>query len=1112
MASGDAHSAWLNHVECCRVTQEPLSSVAPTVDRPARDASLRQFWSDGASPGSSDGDPGYSPGRIEPRSERTERNGRGSPAAGSTRTQAAVRSSMLRRRALEDRLDGAFAKRLTTVVAGAGFGKSTLLAAWADELESAWYSITAKDTALPWLERGVARAIATRVPDATPVADTAFALGAAIQDELLHADAFAALLCETLGGALTHDLVLVLDDVHELTPSPAAVRLVESLCRQAAPALHAELASSLHELTGGRPALVRLALEALSVVEADDRVATLEGLRRPGGSVFAYLAEEIFANEPAAVRELVRTVALLEFFTPGMCEALGLDGAAETVDDLARRGLFVERREIGYVLHSLAREFALRAWPFESGEAADVRRRAARWLESNGYVEHALRPLAAARDTRELRRMLAERGAALVAAGATTSVVAAAELVREDFRDATIDALAGEAYTVKGDHERALVCFARAAGTDALIPPALAWRMVQAHSLRDELDEALAVHGRGEPGSADTADEALLLAWTASVQRRRGEFETARELAARALAAANASGDDRAIAAAHTAAALVAPADRDAGGRDGHLTQALDAAERAHDVLQVIRIRNNRASNQLEEGRYESAIDELDATIDLAELVGFVGLLALALMNRGLARWCLGRLDEAGADYEAAAVHYRKAGSREISYAIIGQGDVYRERGNLAMARACYEEGLTLAERSGDLQGLVPALYQLAKVLVDEQPERATRAAERAVAYGWPDPAWALNAAGWVALAHGDRERAAATAAQAPAAAHEERDRFGLAESLELEGAATDGPTRAQTLYEEALSTWRALGNPIHEAAVELALAGVAPGPATAAARERAERKLRTLGVRVSSTGPAGLLRHVADAPAIPVRIEALGGFSVQRAGRPIRLEEWRSRKARDLLKILVARRRRPAPREFLMEALWPDDDATKLGNRLSVALSTLRAVLDPEKRFDADHFLRADKNAVLLENVATDVETFLEEAAAGLSLRERGRANDATERLEHAEAIYAGDFLEEDPYEDWAVALREEARTAYVRVTRALAEDTAAAGDDAGAAAYLLRILARDAYDEQAHLDLVGVLASGRRHGEARRAYRMYAERMAEIGVEPGTFPALTA
>src|SRR5918995_3662096 len=712
---------------------------------------------------------------------------------------------MLRRRALEDRLDGAFAKRLTTVVAGAGFGKSTLLVAWADDLECAWYSVTPKDTALPGLERGIARAVATRVPEPALAVEAADAVGGAFQDELLHADSFVALLCEALAGSLTHDLVLVLDDVHELTPSRAAVGLIESLCRQAPTTLHVvlasrstppfaierlraqgevlevssaelafteqevdrlltaaigrgdpRLASVLHELTGGWPALVRLTLEALGTASLADRASTLDALRQPGGAVFAYLAEEVFEHEPAVVRELVRIVALLESFIPELCEELGINGAAETIDDLARRGLFVERHQEGYTLHSLARGFALRAWPLTSGETAAVRRRAARWLESHGRVEQALRMLAAVGDDRELRRLLTERGAALVAAGAITSVVAAAELIPDDRRNATIDEIAGEAYTVRGDHDRALECFKRAAGMNAPISSALAWRMVQAHSLRDELDEAVAAYGRAEVGSVDRADEARLLAWTASVQRRRGALDTAQKLAARALDAANASGDDPALAAAHTAAALVAPSDRDAGGREVHLAQALEAAERAQDVLQVIRIRINRASNQLEEGRYESAIEELGRAIDLAELIGFVGLLALALMNRGLARWCLGRLDEAGADYEAAAAHYRRAGSREISYAIIGQGDVYRERGNLSMARACYEEGLTLAERSGDLQALVPALYQLAKVLVDEEPERAARAAERAVAYGWPDPAWALNAAGWVALVRGD--------------------------------------------------------------------------------------------------------------------------------------------------------------------------------------------------------------------------------------------------------------------------------------------------------------------------------------------------------------------
>jgi len=712
----------------------------------------------------------------------------------------------------------------------------------------------------------------------------------------------------------------------------------------------------------------------------------------------------------------------------------------------------------------------------------------------------------------ELARVLRERGAALVAAGATTAVVAAADLLSDDLRDASIDQLAGEAYAVKADHDRALACFERAAGASVRLTAALAWRMVQAHSLRDELDEALAAYARADVSVAGTADEPLLLAWAASVQRRRGALDDARQLAERSLAAASACADDRALAAAHVAAALVAPPDRDAGGREVHLAQALEAAERANDVLQVIRIRNNRASNQLEEGRYEGAIEELGRAIDLAELVGYVGMLALALMNRGLARWCLGRLDEAGADYEAAVVHYRTAGSREISYAIIGQGDVYRERGNVSMARACYEEGLSLAERSGDLQALVPALYQLAKVVVDDEPERATRLAERAVAYGWPDSAWALNAAGWVALARGDRERAAGAADRAGAAARAERDRFGLAESLELKAAATHDRVAAAPLFEEALVTWRELGNPIHEAAVELALAAVAPGAATAATRERSARKLQALGIRLSPTGPAGLLRHIAEAPTLPVRVETLGAFRVQRAGKPIPLAEWRSRKARDLLKILVARRGRPAPRDVLMEALWPDEDPTKLGNRLSVAMSILRAVLDPDRSFEPEHFVRADKEAVRLENVATDVETFLAEAKTGLLLRADGRRAEATARLEYAEAIYAGDFLEEDRYEDWAVALREEARTAYVRVARALAEDAAASGDHAGATAYLLRILERDAYDEEAHLELIAALIAGGRHGESRRAYRMYAERMAEIGLEPAIFSAATS
>jgi DNA-binding SARP family transcriptional activator len=105
--------------------------------------------------------------------------------------------------------------------------------------------------------------------------------------------------------------------------------------------------------------------------------------------------------------------------------------------------------------------------------------------------------------------------------------------------------------------------------------------------------------------------------------------------------------------------------------------------------------------------------------------------------------------------------------------------------------------------------------------------------------------------------------------------------------------------------------------------------------------------------------------------------------------------------------------------------------------------------------------------------------------------------------RLVAAEAAYAGDFLPEDPFDDWAIPLREEARNAYVAVARALAEDSGRRGDHDAAARLLLRILERDAFDERAHLGLVSALVAAGRHGEARRAYRSYVARMEELAIE---------
>ena len=57
----------------------------------------------------------------------------------------------------------------------------------------------------------------------------------------------------------------------------------------------------------------------------------------------------------------------------------------------------------------------------------------------------------------------------------------------------------------------------------------------------------------------------------------------------------------------------------------------------------------------------------------------------------------------------------------------------------------------------------------------------------------------------------------------------------------------------------------------------------------------------------------------------------------------------------------------------------------------------------------------------------------------------------------------------------------------------------------------YWLRILDVDPYDEDAHLGLISSLLAQRRHGEARRAYRHYSAKMAELELEPAPFPTIS-
>jgi DNA-binding SARP family transcriptional activator len=627
------------------------------------------------------------------------------------------------------------------------------------------------------------------------------------------------------------------------------------------------------------------------------------------------------------------------------------------------------------------------------------------------------------------------------------------------------------------------------------------------------------VYTRALVDGREPREEGQLFAWQATAHWMRGEKDACRDLAARAFELATSAGDHQALAAAHTALALVAAMEGDLRGDLDNYLKALHHAEQAGDLLQIIRVRANLGSRLGREAKYREAIAELDEVVRLADLAGFADYRAVGLANRGEARHQLGQLEEAIVDCTAAAEGWRQMGSMRESLALADLGNIYRERGDLTMARGFYEHAVALTERFGEVQGLVVALAGLARTLAREDPDEAERLATRAMSIG-PGirRVEALLAAGWVALSRGDRTQASAVAAEAAATARDRRDRAALAEAVELGVLSSPDPAAEAGRLEEAVAIWREIGNPLGEARSTVVAGFLLDTPGARALARRAEQRLRVLGVHAQAERAAGPLASVVGDHGTQLKIRTLGPFEVVRDGEPVGPSAWQSRKARDLLKILVATHGRPVTREALMDVLWPEDEPDKLSNRLSVALATVRSVLDPERRLPSHHFVVADAVAVRLNlgHLQVDVERFLADAAAGLRLLREGHIEEGTDLLVEADAAYAGDFLEEDVYEDWAISRREEARAAYVGVARTLAHEAIRGGDHDGAVRYYLRLLERDPFDEDAHLGLVATLDGAGRHGEARRRYRAYVSRMEEIEVEaapfPGGGPGLTA
>jgi LuxR family transcriptional regulator, maltose regulon positive regulatory protein len=384
-----------------------------------------------------------------------------------------LNAAAIRRRRLLVRLDEGLAsgRRLTLVEAPAGYGKSTLLTTWLRDGDHrfAWISLDEGDNDPVRLTACLIAALRRTAGDhLCEATESLIRLPRGVSPETLAAYLISDL--ESLG----EPVVLVLDDYHLIVAEPVH-RLVQALLDGRPPLVHLVIASradpplsvarwrargevtevrtselrftsdesgeflrqtmrldlppeavtALESRTEGWAAglqLAGLSLQGRDLASARAFVAQFRGSHR---YIIDYLAEEVLREQSAQNRDFLCQTAVLDRLCAPLCDAVtGRSDSRAALAALEQANLFLvpldDHREF-YRYHHLFRD-VLRSELTEA-EKRPLHRRAALWLEANGYFDEAIRQYQAGGEMAEAVRLIKRLAEELLEAGDLRAVL-----------------------------------------------------------------------------------------------------------------------------------------------------------------------------------------------------------------------------------------------------------------------------------------------------------------------------------------------------------------------------------------------------------------------------------------------------------------------------------------------------------------------------------------------------------------------------------------------------------------------------------------------------------------------------------------------------------------
>jgi ATP/maltotriose-dependent transcriptional regulator MalT/DNA-binding SARP family transcriptional activator len=1048
-----------------------------------------------------------------------------------------LKGAHIRRERLHGLLDGALGVPLTVLVAGAGYGKSTLLAAYleASGTPGLWYELGERDADPQVLALHLAHLVHREMPGA---GDKALAVLERPGGAGVHWAAAAEALADGLLDRLEADTLLILDDFEVLDRASDALLLINHLVANLPPRLHVVLASRT------RPALPNLARwklegDVLSVdqaalafdapearslfarvggaipaeVDADRIVRDTAGWpmavqllarRRPANlapisellvdpearrDLFEYLAREVLDVLPRTERDFLLTSAPLARLDATVCDALtGRSDTAALLVALSDRGVLLAAPPgDAFRPHHLFRDFLLGRLA-ESGRLAAAHREAAEALTRIGRETEAIDHQIAAGDHDGSAGRILAIGPDLVRKGMFETVSAWIRQLPDALIDRTPDLalLLGDASCLAARYESALGWYDRAlAALDADPEGRSRALAAKAQVFLDTVRPSLAMALLDEAAklTTDGPRRANLTVLLAENTLNAGEPARALDLLDEAGSEAPNAGEVRGRLLLRTGRLreardhLRALIERDSGSAGG----AIKAHREAALVLSLV---------EAFLGEGETARKLAEQGIARSRTQGAAWGEAVGFIRAGHAALLLGNERDAGAHYRRALDISDAVGvDRLTAEPLVGLTVLAGRRGELSEAERHAKRAQAAGHKHGDTWMSALAGLALGAAFADAADPRAAQALTQAAA--------AFASVGDV---HGEA-RALLWEARLGLVLGEGR---GLAARL----AALAGKIRDAGLG-MLLAGPTLLGFATREQGLDFlrsALEAGLPGPLLAGALragvppERVEPLLAEFGVGHGDGAPGTGFEAI--------RVRALGTFRVLRGGLELDRKVWGRKIALQLFHLLLVYRGEFMPKTRIIDVLWPDTDPATADGTFRVALNALNKALEPDRASGAEPRYVVRQGAAYTLRVGDDL--YLDAAEFERLLDAAGvvaaAGEDPALLLSRALELYEGEFLAE--FTDngfWCDRERERLAGRFaesaVKLARLLYE-----GDDfPGAASWSQRLVDRDPCAEAGYrLLMAAQYRLGDRSGALRTFERCEAVLAAELDVEP--------